>query len=94
MNYLLSNLESFLCQPGFGYQQQLVPGMRPGGAPMPNFFVPMVQQGQQGQRPGGRRAGAVQQAQQPVPLMQQQVYRNSIFLILADHLCYSEYLTC
>ena len=46
--------------------------MRPGGAPMPNFFVPMVQQGQ---RPGGRRAGAVpvQQGQQPVPLMQQQV---------------------
>lgn len=39
--------------------------MRPGGAPVPNFFVPMVQQGQQGQRPGGRR-GAVQQ---PVPLM-------------------------
>ncbi|KAJ6337813.1 hypothetical protein OIU76_007486 [Salix suchowensis] len=25
-------------QAGFGYQQQLVPGMRPGGAPMPNFF--------------------------------------------------------
>ena len=25
-------------QPGFGYQQQLVPGMRPGGAPMPNFL--------------------------------------------------------
>ncbi|KAM7482487.1 hypothetical protein LguiB_007070 [Lonicera macranthoides] len=62
-------------QPGFGYQQQLVPGMRPGGAPMPNFFVPMVQQGQQGQRPGGRRSGAVpgQQNQQPVPLMQQQM---------------------
>ncbi|PON33633.1 Polyadenylate binding protein [Parasponia andersonii] len=60
-------------QPGFGYQQQLVPGMRPGGAPMPNFFVPMVQQGQQGQRPGGRRGGAVQQNQQPVPLMQQQM---------------------
>ncbi|XP_054777242.1 polyadenylate-binding protein 8-like [Prosopis cineraria] len=60
-------------QPGFGYQQQLVPGMRPGGAPMPNFFVPMVQQGQQGQRPGGRRAGAVQQTQQPVSLMQQQM---------------------
>ncbi|KAJ6948953.1 polyadenylate-binding protein 8-like [Populus alba x Populus x berolinensis] len=60
-------------QPGFGYQQQLVPGMRPGGAPMPNFFVPMVQQGQQGQRPGGRRGGAGQQSQQPVPLMQQQM---------------------
>ncbi|PIA52882.1 hypothetical protein AQUCO_01000627v1 [Aquilegia coerulea] len=61
-------------QPGFGYQHQLVPGMRPGGAAMPNFFVPMVQ-GQQGQRPGGRRAGAgpVQHNQQPVPLMPQQV---------------------
>ncbi|KAF8410098.1 hypothetical protein HHK36_002620 [Tetracentron sinense] len=62
-----------ILEPGFGYQQQLVPGMRPGGAPMPNFFVPMVQQGQ---RPGGRRAGAgpVQQTQQqPVPLMQQQM---------------------
>lgn len=61
-------------QAGFGYQQQLVPGMRPGGGPMPNFFVPMVQQGQQGQRPGGRRgAGPVQQTPQPVPLMQQQM---------------------
>ncbi|KAI3769910.1 hypothetical protein L6452_01024 [Arctium lappa] len=61
-------------QPGFGYQQQLVPGMRPGGGPMPNFFMPMVQQGQQGQRPGGRRAaGPGQQNQQPVPLMQQQM---------------------
>jgi len=48
--------------------------MRPGGGPMPSFFVPLVQQGQQGQRPGGRRgAGPVQQPQQPVPMMQQQV---------------------
>ena len=61
-------------QAGFGYQQQLVPGMRPGGGPMPSFFVPMVQQGQQGQRPGGRRGtGPVQQPQQPMPMMQQQV---------------------
>ncbi|XP_012445210.1 polyadenylate-binding protein 2 [Gossypium raimondii] len=61
-------------QAGFGYQQQLVPEMRPGGPPVPNFFVPMVQQGQQGQRPGGRRgAGPVQQTQQPLPLMQQQM---------------------
>ncbi|CAI9104632.1 OLC1v1003341C2 [Oldenlandia corymbosa var. corymbosa] len=61
-------------QAGFGYQQQLVPGMRPGGAPMPNFFMPMVQQGQQGPRPGGRRPGGpVQQGQPPVQLMQQQV---------------------
>ena len=61
-------------QPAFGYQHQLMPGMR-GAAPMPNFFVPMVQQGQQGQRPGGRRGGAtpVQQPQQPIPMMQQQV---------------------
>lgn len=63
-------------QPGFGYQQQLVPGMRPAGGPMPNFFMPMVQQqGQQGQRQGGRRAGAgpAQQSQQPMPMMQQQM---------------------
>ncbi|KAL8145195.1 polyadenylate-binding protein 8-like [Apium graveolens] len=61
-------------QAGFGYQQQLVPGMRPGGAPMPNFYMPMVQQGQQGQRPGGRRgAGPAQQTQQPVPMMPQQL---------------------
>eukprot|EP00261_Vitis_vinifera_P033278 XP_019074521.1 PREDICTED: polyadenylate-binding protein 8 isoform X2 [Vitis vinifera] len=69
-------------QPGFGYQQQLVPGMRPAGPPMPNFFVPIVQQGQQGQRPGGRRAGAVpmQQTQQQVPLMQQQMLpRGRVF---------------
>ncbi|MBA0828072.1 hypothetical protein Goarm_012795 [Gossypium armourianum] len=51
-------------QAGFGYQQQLVPGMRPGGPPMPNYFVPIVQQGQ---RPGGQRGtGPVQQAQQPM----------------------------
>lgn len=49
---------------------------------MPNFFVPMVQQGQQGQRPGGRRAGPVQQNQQPVPLMQQQVKIVSLFPFL------------
>ena len=47
---------------------------------MPNFFVPLVQQGQQGQRPGGRRgAGPVQQNQQPVPLMQQQVGSSATF---------------
>ncbi|KAK7291107.1 hypothetical protein RIF29_05998 [Crotalaria pallida] len=61
-------------QAGFGYQQQLVPGMRPGGGPVPSYFLPMVQPGQQGQRPGGLRgAGPVQQPQQPVPLMQQQM---------------------
>ncbi|XP_042400669.1 polyadenylate-binding protein 2-like isoform X1 [Zingiber officinale] len=60
-------------QPGFGFQQQLIPGMRPGGAPIPNFVVPLVQQGQQGHRPSGRRSGgAVQQMQQPMTLIQQQ----------------------
>lgn len=44
---------------------------------MPNFFVPMVQQGQQAPRPGGRRgSGPVQQTQQPIPMMQQQVCYN------------------
>ncbi|KAF8093373.1 hypothetical protein N665_0383s0005 [Sinapis alba] len=58
-------------QPGFGYQQQMVPGMRPSGAPLHNFFMPMVQQGQQ--RPGGRRPGGIQQQQQQqVSMMQQQ----------------------
>ncbi|XAR65910.1 hypothetical protein NMG60_11011912 [Bertholletia excelsa] len=44
--------------------------MRPGAAPMPNFFMPMVQQGQ---CPSGKRGGAmpVQRSQQAVPLMQQ-----------------------
>lgn len=59
-------------QPGFGFQQQLVPGMRPGGPHMPNYFVPVVQQGQQGPRPGIRR-GAGAQGQQPVPPFQQQI---------------------
>lgn len=73
-NTILMLLISCTLQAGFGYQQQLVPGMRPAGAPMPNYFVPLVQQGQQGQRPGGRRgAGPVQHNQQPVPLIQQQV---------------------
>ncbi|KAJ6827676.1 polyadenylate-binding protein 8-like [Iris pallida] len=65
-------------QPGFGYQQQFVPGMRPGGAPMPNFFVPMVQHGQQSQRLGGRRPGGgpVQHAQHPLPMMQQMLPRG------------------
>jgi len=47
-----------------------MPGMRPGG-PMPNFMMPMVQQGQQPQRPAGRRAGAGGM-QQPMPMGGQQ----------------------
>lgn len=64
-------------QPAFGYQHQLMPGMR-GGAPVPNFFMPMVQQGQQGPRPGGRRSGGapVQQPQQPMMMQQQMMPRG------------------
>ncbi|KAK8916135.1 Polyadenylate-binding protein 2 [Platanthera zijinensis] len=59
-------------QAGFGFQQQLVPGIRPGGAPLPNFFMPLLQQGHQAQRSGGRRAGAgAVQPQQPLPMMHQ-----------------------
>ncbi|XP_042433153.1 polyadenylate-binding protein 2-like isoform X1 [Zingiber officinale] len=64
-------------QPGFGFQQHLVPGMRPGAAPFPNFFMPMIQPGQQVQRPGGRRgaSGPIHQnQQQPMPMVQQQMF--------------------
>ncbi|KAL1801922.1 hypothetical protein ACET3Z_030569 [Daucus carota] len=56
-------------QPGFGYQQQIIPGMRPpAGVPVPKFFMPV----QQGQRPSGRRGGAIlQHHQQPMPMQQQ-----------------------
>ncbi|CAL9757363.1 unnamed protein product [Musa acuminata subsp. burmannicoides] len=63
-------------QPGFGFPHPLVTGMRPGAAPFPNFFIPMAQQGQQAQRPGGRRAGAgpLQLTQQhPMQMIQQQM---------------------
>ncbi|KAL0915587.1 hypothetical protein M5K25_016015 [Dendrobium thyrsiflorum] len=61
-------------QNGFGFQQPLVPGIRPGGAPMSNFFMPLAQQGQQAQRAGGRYAGmGPVQPRQPVPMMYQQM---------------------
>ncbi|KAL5560099.1 hypothetical protein UlMin_036310 [Ulmus minor] len=45
---------------GFGFQQQLLPGMRPGVAP--NFIMPPLQrQGQPWQRMGARRGGNFQQ---------------------------------
>ncbi|CAH8363581.1 unnamed protein product [Eruca vesicaria subsp. sativa] len=57
-------------QAGFGYPPHMVPGMRPG------FFGPMMQPGQQGPRPGGRRSGdgpMRHQPQQPMPFMQPQM---------------------
>jgi hypothetical protein len=80
MFYAHSSREAYLIlmvsllQQGFGFQQQLVPGMRPGGPHMPNYFVPVVQQGQQGPRPGMRRSGAGAQGQQPAQSFQQQVF--------------------
>ncbi|KAJ7973989.1 Polyadenylate-binding protein [Quillaja saponaria] len=56
---------------GFGFQQQLLPGMRPGVAP--NFIMPyqLQRQGQPGQRIGVRRGGSLQQVQP-----QQMPHRN------------------
>ncbi|THG22605.1 hypothetical protein TEA_023461 [Camellia sinensis var. sinensis] len=55
----------------YGFQQQLLPGMRPGVAP--NFIMPfqLQRQGQPGHRVGARRGGNPQQMQQ------QLVHRNS-----------------
>ncbi|KAL6003333.1 hypothetical protein ACLOJK_023556 [Asimina triloba] len=56
---------------GYGFQQQLLPGMRPGVAP--NFIMPYpVQRQQPGQRMGVRRGGTPQQMQQ-----QQLMQRNA-----------------
>ena len=51
---------------GFGFQQQLLPGMRPGVAP--NFMMPyhLQRQGQPGQRMGIRRGGSLQPGQNQV----------------------------
>ncbi|KDP36031.1 hypothetical protein JCGZ_09997 [Jatropha curcas] len=56
---------------GYGFQQQLLPGVRPGVAP--NFIMPyhIQRQGQTGQRMGMRRGGNPQQMQQ------QQLLRNN-----------------
>ncbi|KAG4908019.1 hypothetical protein AAZX31_20G158200 [Glycine max] len=57
---------------GFSFQQQILPGMRPGVAP--NFIMPyhLQRQGQLGQRTGVRRNGNFQQVQQ-----NQMLHRNS-----------------
>jgi len=49
---------------GFGFQQQILPGMRPGVAP--NFAMPyqLQRQGQNGQRIGARRNGNLQHVHQ------------------------------
>lgn len=54
----------FSPQPTYGFQQQLLPGIRPGLGP--NFVLPypLHRQGQPGQRIGPRRGGSSQQMQQ------------------------------
>ncbi|KAF4363036.1 hypothetical protein CsatB_006655 [Cannabis sativa] len=49
---------------GYGFQQQILPGMRPGVAP--NFMMPyhLQRQGQPGQRMGVRRGGNIPQVPQ------------------------------
>ncbi|KAF3447375.1 hypothetical protein FNV43_RR12561 [Rhamnella rubrinervis] len=61
---------------GYGFQQQLLPGMRPGVGP--NFIMPyhLQRQGQPGQRMGVRRGGNFQQVQQQQQ-QQQLLHRNS-----------------
>ncbi|XP_020231703.1 polyadenylate-binding protein 3 [Cajanus cajan] len=58
---------------GYSFQQQILPGMRPGVAP--NFIMPyhLQRQGQPGQRTGVRRNGNIQQVQQN----QHMLHRNS-----------------
>ncbi|OAY78553.1 Polyadenylate-binding protein 2, partial [Ananas comosus] len=60
-------------QPGFGFQQPLVPGMRPGTAQIPNLFMPLVPQAQPAQRPPGARRAGQQAPQHPLPLGHQQM---------------------
>ncbi|KAL0376088.1 UNVERIFIED_CONTAM: Polyadenylate-binding protein 2 [Sesamum calycinum] len=63
--------------PGFGYQQQFVPSVRPSGTVMPNVLFPIIQHGQQSPRHSGRRPGSdalhLQQTQPPIPLMHHQM---------------------
>ncbi|OWM89497.1 polyadenylate-binding protein 8-like [Punica granatum] len=60
--------------PRLDYQRQLVASIRPSAAFMPNFNVPMVQQGRQ----GGRCAGIPQQTQQPMPVMPQMMFPRDL----------------
>ncbi|CAL0333358.1 unnamed protein product [Lupinus luteus] len=57
---------------GYGFQQPLMPGIRPGVSP--NYIMPyqLQRQGQPAQRMGVRRAGNIQQVQQ-----NQMLHRNS-----------------
>ncbi|RRT77220.1 hypothetical protein BHE74_00003954 [Ensete ventricosum] len=56
---------------GYGYQQQLIPGIRPGV--VPNYMMPYSpqRQGQLGQRTGSRRGGTPQLMQQQQMLGEQ-----------------------
>ncbi|KAI3996233.1 hypothetical protein MKX01_026701 [Papaver californicum] len=69
---------SLVPQPAaYGFQPQLLPGMRPGVAP--NFMMPypLQRQGQPGQRMGARRAGNPQQQMQQQQQQHQLMQRNA-----------------
>ncbi|KAE9603604.1 hypothetical protein Lalb_Chr11g0062651 [Lupinus albus] len=69
-------------QAEFCYQQQLVPGMRAGSPPFPNFLFPPVRQGQHDPSSGGSRAsGPMQQPQDAVPMLYQQVILYMIYVL-------------
>ncbi|XP_020582745.1 polyadenylate-binding protein 2-like [Phalaenopsis equestris] len=61
-------------QTGFGFQQQLLSGVRPGGVPMPNFLMPLGQQAPQAQRPSliHPTMGPIQ-PQRPLPIVHHQM---------------------
>lgn len=68
-------------QPGFGYLTHILPGSGPSRAPMPNFFVPMAQQGQQGLHPTGIITGV--HAQQGVSLMcRRRLFEEGVHIVL------------
>lgn len=62
--YYGQGAHGFPPQPAYGFQQQLLPGIRPGVGPNYILPYPLQRQGQPGQRIGPRRGGSSQQMQQ------------------------------
>eukprot|EP00249_Psilotum_nudum_P023760 c28976_g2_i1 orf=372-2312(+) len=61
---------------GYGFQQPMMPGIRPGSTQMPNYLLPMVQRpGQQAQQfTTGRRGGPLPFQSQPPTQLQQPIF--------------------
>lgn len=71
----------------YGFQQQLIPGIRPGVPP--NFLMPypMHRQGQPGQRMGVRRGVGPQQIQQQVRFDVYIAVTIIIYCLLSSYFC-------